>query len=104
MPGLEVVERSAPDGLSALPAPDAVFIGGGASDAGVFERCWEALAPGARLVINAVALESQARVIDWYERHGGELSRVCIEKVAALGSMKAFRPALPVLSWSVEKP
>ena len=43
----------APEALADLPAPDAVFIGGGASEAGVFEAAWTALKPGGRLVINA---------------------------------------------------
>jgi precorrin-6Y C5,15-methyltransferase (decarboxylating) len=34
-----------------------VFIGGGAREPGVVERCFEALRPGGRLVVNAVAIE-----------------------------------------------
>ena len=38
-------------------APDAVFIGGGLSDAGVLDAAWSALKPGGRLVANAVSIE-----------------------------------------------
>ena len=34
VPDLEIVEGEAPDALAGLPPPDAVFIGGGATDAG----------------------------------------------------------------------
>ena len=37
VPGLEVVEGRAPEALAGLAAPDAIFIGGGASDAGVLD-------------------------------------------------------------------
>ena len=53
--GPEVVEGRAPDALAGLPAPDAVFIGGGAEPA--VARCGvAALRPGGRLVVNAVTL------------------------------------------------
>ena len=45
----------APEAFAGLPAPDAVFIGGGLSNAGLFEAAWAALKPGGRLVANAVS-------------------------------------------------
>ena len=56
VPGLEVVEGTAPAALAGLPPPDAIFIGGGASDAGVLDAVIDALRPGGRLVVNAVTL------------------------------------------------
>jgi precorrin-6B C5,15-methyltransferase / cobalt-precorrin-6B C5,C15-methyltransferase len=103
-PNLEVVQGSAPQALSGLSTPDAVFIGGGASEPGLIEQCWAALAPGGRLVVNAVSLETEARLLAAYAEYGGELRRVCIESAVALGSMSAFRPALPVVQWRIDKP
>jgi precorrin-6Y C5,15-methyltransferase (decarboxylating) len=80
-----------------------VFIGGGAAESGLFECCFEALGAGGRLVINGVALETHARLLGWYERYGGELSRISIETAAPLGSMQSFRPAIAVMQWSLEK-
>ena len=37
VPGLAVVEGTVPAALAGLPRPDAVFIGGGGTDAGVIE-------------------------------------------------------------------
>jgi precorrin-6Y C5,15-methyltransferase (decarboxylating) len=102
VPGLRVVEAEAPAGLDELPAPDAVFIGGGATRP-VFERCWQALRPGGRLVINAVALETEALLLALYAEHGGELTRIAIERAAPLGTMTTFRPALAVVQWQVER-
>ena len=42
------------------PPPDAIFIGGGAGDAGVLDAAIDALRPGGRLVVNAVTLETEA--------------------------------------------
>ena len=56
---LDVLVGRAPEALAALPAPDAVFIGGGASDPAVFKTAWAALKPGGHLVVNAVALETE---------------------------------------------
>jgi precorrin-6Y C5,15-methyltransferase (decarboxylating) len=103
-PGLRVIEAAAPEGLADLPAPDAVFIGGGASQPRVFERCYEALRSAGRLVINGVSLETEAQLIDWHARFGGELRRIAIESAAPLGSMRGFRPAMAVTQWRVDKP
>ena len=67
-PDLKVVTGRAPDVLAGLPAPDAVFIGGGLTDAGVFDAAWTALKPGGRLVANAVTLESEARLAELFSQ------------------------------------
>ncbi|HTV21250.1 MAG TPA: precorrin-6Y C5,15-methyltransferase (decarboxylating) subunit CbiT, partial [Polyangiaceae bacterium] len=104
VPRLEVRHGTAPDALAGLPVPDAVFIGGGASDPRVIEACWDALPAGGRLVANAVAIETQALLVDAYRQRGGELCRVSIESAAPLGNMTCFRPAIAVLEWRVDKP
>jgi precorrin-6B C5,15-methyltransferase / cobalt-precorrin-6B C5,C15-methyltransferase len=103
VPRLEIAQGEAPAALAALAAPDAVFIGGGGSDPALLEACWNALPVGGRLVINAVALATQARLLAAYERRGGELCRLSIETAAPLGEMTCFRPALPVLQWRIDK-
>jgi precorrin-6Y C5,15-methyltransferase (decarboxylating) len=104
VPGLKVVQARAPEALADLPAPDAVFIGGGASESGVFGACWSALRRGGRLVVNAVTLESQAQLFAWYAAHGGELCRLSIEHAVPLGSLTSWRPAMPITQWRVRKP
>ena len=104
VPALEVRIGSAPEALEDLPAPDAVFIGGGASNAAPTEACWLALQPGGRLVINAVTLETEQAVILRYGEWGGRLTRIGIERLESIGPMKGFAPARSVLQYRVVKP
>ena len=104
VPDLNVVVGSAPDALRNLPTPDAIFIGGGGSDAGVLGACWDALRPGGRLVANAVTLETESTLIDAYRRLGGELTRLAVSHVAPIGEMLRWSPAAPVTQWVVTKP
>src|SRR5690606_31036165 len=76
VPGLQLVKGEAPCALEGLEAPDAIFIGGGVTDDGVLEACWNALKPGGRLVANAVTLQSEMLIFNWREKFGGELTRL----------------------------
>ena len=71
-----MAQGSAPAALDGLPPPDAVFIGGGLSEPGLLERCWQALPQGGRLVANAVTLEGEQALLAWRARVGGELVRI----------------------------
>ena len=94
----------APDALAGLPAPDAVFIGGGITTPGVLDACWAALRPGCRLVANAVTLEAEALVLAGRAAHGGDLTRIEVSRAAPLGGFTGWRPAMPVTIWAVRKP
>ena len=102
-PDLEIVGGRAPDVLSELPQPDAVFIGGGLSGKGVFDTTWRALRIGGRLVANAVTLESEALLIGLRQKHGGELARISIAHAEPVGPHLGWRPAMPVTTWGVTK-
>ncbi|MFK0687433.1 precorrin-6y C5,15-methyltransferase (decarboxylating) subunit CbiE [Mesorhizobium sp. IMUNJ 23033] len=104
VPGLVVVEGSAPKALAKLDTPDAIFIGGGGSDTGVLSAAIKALRAGGRLVANAVTLEMEALLLAQHTRHGGDLTRIAISRVSPVGSMQAWRPAMPVTQWSWVKP
>jgi precorrin-6Y C5,15-methyltransferase (decarboxylating) len=103
VPALRVVEGTAPDALEGLPAPDAVFIGGGVSAPGVVEACLAALVEGGRLVANAVTVESEVTLAAWHARAGGTLTRVSIQRAAPIGDFTGWRPAMPVTQWSYRK-
>lgn len=104
VPRLCVQVGHAPEALADLPRPDAVFLGGGMRDPALIETAWAALATGGRLVTNAIALESQQTVTAAWQRHGGTLTRVVIERLGTVGRLHAFRPAMPVLHWVAVKP
>jgi precorrin-6Y C5,15-methyltransferase (decarboxylating) len=98
-----VVLGKAPAALDGLETPDAIFIGGGATAAGMVEACWNALAPGGRLVLNGVTLETEALIARWYGELGGDLIRLDVQRASPVGTMTGWRPAMPVTIWSVTK-
>jgi precorrin-6Y C5,15-methyltransferase (decarboxylating) len=103
VPELAVVEGSAPHALAGLPRPDAIFIGGGATEE-MLDAAWQTLPNGGRLVVNAVAVETQGLLFRRHGSHGGDLTLMQIAQAAPLGSHQTLRPALPVMRWSATKP
>jgi len=103
VPGIVVVHGDAPDALVDLPPPSAVFVGGGATVPGVIERCWDALLPGGRLVVNAVTVESELVVAGWHGRLGGDLTRIAINRASPVGGFTGWRAAMPVTQWTATK-
>lgn len=101
-PDLEIIEGSAPEALAGLAAPDAVFIGGGLSEP-VFDACWAALKTHGRLVANTVTLESETVLLQLFEKHGGELSRISVNRASPVGRLHGWHPMMPVLQWSLNK-
>jgi precorrin-6Y C5,15-methyltransferase (decarboxylating) len=103
VPSLRLIAGEAPSALRGLETPDAIFIGGGVTDNGVLQHCWEALRPGGRLVANAVTIQSEMLLITWRETIGGTLTRLSVEQAKPLGSFDTWRGALPVTILSVTK-
>jgi precorrin-6B C5,15-methyltransferase / cobalt-precorrin-6B C5,C15-methyltransferase len=104
VPELEIVQGHAPQALAGLVRPDAVFIGGGMMDDGVFDAAWSVLKPGGRLVANAVSLETEARLAGYFRQFGGDLIRLQLARADRVGAMSGWRPAMPVTQWRVRKP
>jgi precorrin-6Y C5,15-methyltransferase (decarboxylating) len=103
VPHIEIIAGRAPEAFATLPRPQAIFVGGGASEATLLDAAYAALAPGGRLVANAVTLATEAELIRRFKAQGGELVRIEIGRAEPLGSFQAWRPALPVTQWSVTK-
>jgi precorrin-6Y C5,15-methyltransferase (decarboxylating) len=104
VPGLEVIEARAPEALAGLAAPDAIFIGGGASQHGVLDAAIAALRPGGRLVVNAVTLATEAALIARHAAQSGTLTRIEIARAEPVGEKTGWRPAMPVTQWAWVKP
>lgn len=102
VPRLELVAGAAPEALAELPAPDAVFLGGGLSEAAAAQAV-AALKPLGRLVANAVTLESAALLLHLKQRFGGDLVQIAVAKAAPVGDRLGWRPAMPVTQWSLIK-
>lgn len=105
-PDLEIVPKRAPEAFAGLPSPDAIFVGGGLSAPDLFEKAWQALKPGGRLVANAVSLQSEAQLIGYLQKHGGELVRLDVSKAgkAGTGNVFVWRTAAPIVQWRARKP
>lgn len=96
---LLVVEGAAPEALAGLPEPQAIFVGGG-FNAALFARL-QTLAPGCRVVVNAVTLETEALLLGLHALHGGELLRIELAHAAPLGPLRGWVPQRPIVQWSV---
>ena len=99
---ISIVEGRAPEALAGLPPPHAVFVGGGA-DASLLAALWDLIPPGARLVANAVTLETEVLLCQSQARLGGNLLRIELAHAAPLGAMRGWVASRPVVQWSVVK-
>jgi precorrin-6Y C5,15-methyltransferase (decarboxylating) len=97
------VHFDAPEAFDFVPPPSAIFVGGGLTQPGLLDVCYERLPGGGRLVTNAVTAESEAVVTQCYTRLGGELRRFAHYRGEPLGTFTGWRPAMPVTQWVVTK-
>jgi precorrin-6Y C5,15-methyltransferase (decarboxylating) len=88
--------------LDLLPEPDVVFVGGGASEA-LVAALVARLRSGARLVMNAVTLETEALLYGAQSAYGGSLMRIDLAEMGKLGSKRGWEAARPVVQWSYVK-
>jgi precorrin-6B C5,15-methyltransferase / cobalt-precorrin-6B C5,C15-methyltransferase len=104
VPQLRIVEGEAPAALAELPAPDAVFVGGGVAAEGMLEACWSALRPRGRLVANVISVEGDRALYDWQAAQGGELRRIAVQHATSVGRFMSWRPKMPVTQYVGVKP
>lgn len=97
---LEVVTGHAPDALAGQAEPQAVFVGGGL-DTDLLNWLSETLPQGARLVANAVTLETEALLVQAQARHGGDLMRIALSEATPLGPRLGWKANYPIVQWSV---
>jgi len=93
------VRAEAPEDFIGAAQPDVIFIGGGLTGLGMVEACLAQLTSGGRLVVNAVTVESEALVVQWHSRLGGELRRFQHYQGEPLGAFTGWRPQMPITQW-----
>ena len=103
VPFLKLVKGTAPHAYDGLPDPDAIFIGGGLSEAGVIEQAWARLKSSGRMVANAVTAEGEAQLLAWHAKLGGEMVRLSVARLSPVGDLHGWRPLMPVTQWQVDK-
>jgi precorrin-6Y C5,15-methyltransferase (decarboxylating) len=101
VPWIQVVIGSAPEALAGLPAPDAIFVGGGASRPGLLAAALAVLAPGGRLVAHGVTLETESVLAARYSELGGELIRIRTETAAPVGAFTGWTPGRAITQWTL---
>lgn len=99
---LHLVTGAAPAALAGLDRPDAVFIGGGLSNA-LLEALWAQIPEGTRLVANAVTLEGEALLSRWQTIAGGDLLRIALSQAKPLGTKRGWGAAYPIVQWDVTR-
>lgn len=104
---VRVVEGRAPEALSELPAPDAVFVGGSkGSMSDIVSVIAERLRPGGRLVINAITLENCAEAYAALkaEKLPVEVTLLQISRAVPLARYLRFEALNPIHVFSAQKP
>jgi precorrin-6Y C5,15-methyltransferase (decarboxylating) len=97
------VRGPAPETFDGAPQPSAIFVGGGLTQRGLLDACFDHLRGDGRLVANVVTAESEAVVTQWFSRMGGDLRRFQHYHGEPLGKFTGWRPAMPVTQWAVTK-
>ncbi len=99
---LQVVHGRVPEALEGQAVPDAVFIGGGLSQA-LLETLWSCLPEGVRIVANAVTLESETLLVHWQHQKGGDLLRLEVSTAGAIGPRRGWQANYPIVQWRVTR-
>ena len=100
--GVEVeVRAEAPGDFAGAESPDTIFIGGGLGTDSLVDECLAQISGGGRLVANAVTAESEAILVHWHSRLGGELRRFQHYQGEPLGGYTGWRPQMPITQWTV---
>lgn len=95
---LVLVEGLAPDALSDLPAPDAVFIGGSkGSLAAIVDAALEKN-PDARICVSAIALESLSAAVAALTAKGRtvQVSQIAVSRAKAVGGLHLMMAQNPI--------
>ena len=103
---VEIVHGSMPGCLADLAPPDRVFIGGGLCRDGVLDTACDRLAPGGRMVCNAILLDSLTRARAAFEEREWDFSVTLIQvaETSPLAGKIRLAGANPVFVVVADKP
>jgi precorrin-6Y C5,15-methyltransferase (decarboxylating) len=104
MAGVSIdVRGEAPHAFEGAETPSVIFVGGGFTQPGLLDACFDYLPTGGRLVANVVTAESEAQLLQAFSRLGGELRRLQHYHGEPLGGFTGWRPQMPVTLWNMTK-
>ena len=95
---LVLVEGLAPDALSDLPAPDAVFIGGSKGSLAVIVDAALDKNPDARICVSAIALETLSAAVAALTAKGRtvQVSQIAVSRAKAVGGLHLMMAQNPI--------
>ena len=95
---LRVVRGTAPEALSGLPKPDAVFIGGSGGKLRAIVAAAMAANPDARLCLTAIALETLASALDVCKEFDldAEIAQIAVSRTRAAGTLHLLTANNPI--------
>lgn len=95
---LVLVEGLAPDALSDLPAPDAVFIGGSKGSLAVIVDAALDKNPDARICVSAIALETLSAAVAALTAKGRtvQVSQIAVSRARAVGGLHLMMAQNPI--------
>ena len=99
-----VLQTDAPDGLDALPKPDAVFIGGSGGRLDAILDWARTANPTARVVMTAVTLESAAAMNAALKRRPVsdlDVAQIAVNRLRTVGGYSMFQANNPVFLFSM---
>ena len=67
------------------------------------DTCLAALRPGGRLVVHGVTLETETMLAQRHRDLGGELTRISVEQVDAIGTFRGWAPLRTVTQWALTR-
>lgn len=105
VPNLTVVEGTAPAVLQDLPAPTHVFLGGTSGNLREILAAALRKNPRARVVVNAVTLETLAEITGWLSEHPVEnldIAQITVAKARMLGNYHLMTGGNPVAVFSFD--
>lgn len=106
---LEIIAQRAPQGLTKLPRPHAIFIGGtGGELAKIMDYCWSRLATQGCLVINCVTENCKSALLNWLQQqnlpeHQLDWTDISVSKGDILADQLVMRPRLAVRLLKITK-
>jgi precorrin-6Y C5,15-methyltransferase (decarboxylating) len=101
---LHIIPGIAPEALTGLPDPQAVFIGGSSGNLrAMLDAVWARLPPGGRLVASAVTEDSRVDLHGFAGDRTAEWTELSIARGEQLAGQRVMRPYLPVLLMKMEK-
>lgn len=96
---MELIEGRAPEALEALPAPDAVFIGGSGGELDAIIAQALEKNPDARICVSAIAMETLSAALDIMQTRGlsVEITQISVSRTKSSGKLHLLMAQNPVL-------